>query len=113
VKLKMNKPMKTPHAVVSISYPIEGPVADIVSRCQMMGRRSERLRDLIVMGEQYPATVRALEADVRDADMRMKRWMGLAYKADHLAGHPLFAEGAPCATCVLHEDELDSLGEDL
>lgn len=96
-----HRPMKTPHAIVSISYPVEGPVADIVQRAgHHHGDRSARLRALLVMGEQYPATVKSLEADVRDAEVRMKKWMGLAYKADHLAGHPLFAEGAPCALCV-------------
>jgi len=99
VKLKMNKPMKTPHAVVSISYPIEGPVADIVSRCHMMGRRSERLRDLIVMGEQYPATVRSLEADVRDAEVRMKKWVVRASEIDHLNGHTELGPGGACPVC--------------
>jgi hypothetical protein len=97
--------MKTPHAVVSISYPIEGPVADIVSRCQMMGRRSERLRDLIVMGEQYPATVRSLQADVRDAEVQLKKWVTIAHRADHMNGHTELGHTPDCPLCKALEGD--------
>jgi hypothetical protein len=97
----MNKPMKTPHAIVSISYPVVGPVADIVLRAGELGAgdRSRRLRDLLVMGEQYPATVKSLEADVRDAEIQLKKWVRIAHRADHMNGHADLGHTPDCPLC--------------
>jgi hypothetical protein len=95
----MNKPMKTPHAIVSISYPVAGPVADIVRDCQSKGDRSRRLRDLLVMGQGLPSIRRSLEADLRDTQIRCEKWMQIAYRADHMNEHFELGPGGPCPLC--------------
>jgi hypothetical protein len=51
------------------------------------------------MGDQYRATVKSLEADVRDAEVRWKQWVARAYEIDHLNGHTELGPGGPCPVC--------------
>jgi len=91
--------MKPPHAIVSLSYPIEGEVADIIHRCADMGHRSRRLRDLLVQGAAASAMRSSYEAELRTVRHERDRWVTLAYRADHMNGHDEFGPGGPCPLC--------------
>lgn len=99
--------MKPPHAIVSLSYPIEGEVADIIRRCADMGHRSRRLRDLLVQGAGAAAVRVGFETDMRIARRERDEWMRLAYSSDHMNGHADLGPGGPCPLCKA----LDEVGE--
>jgi len=99
--------MKPPHAIVSLSYPIDGEVADIIHRCADMGHRSRRLRDLLVQGAGAAAMRRTYEADLRDSEEQRMGWMEKAYKLDHMNDHINLGPGGPCPLCK----DFDEVGE--